>query len=116
MKYYTLRSRYANGTETWSRLRKIRLSMGLYQRTERDNYTTHNEGMREAIRKMIASGQGQRYGRKLAYSHLRALGVPVARDRMHDILQQERRKAGLPKFQFGKREVERTEFITPGPN
>jgi len=72
--------------------------------------------MREAIRSHLASGRGESHGRKYTYTMLRKQGVSVARDRLGDILKEEKSIAGLSQSKFGEKNIPRGEYWVPGPN
>jgi len=71
--------------------------------------------MREALQSQLKSGQTALYGRRLSYYHLRKCGVPVARDRMYEVLR-ELDPLGIAEREFGKQRIPRGNYIVPGPN
>jgi hypothetical protein len=82
---------------------RLRLVLGMPRRTDRSEFQQHNQQMELALRQQLADGQGSLYGCTLSYEYLRKCGIPVARNRMFEILKRidpigcVERQFGIPK-------------------
>jgi hypothetical protein len=96
------------------RLVKLRLALGMRRRYSSEMIPTHNQYVRNILESEL-QGQSVLYGRRLTYTRLKQLGVPVVRDRM-EALVREIDPEGVASRQFGRQRVPRGDFSVAGPN
>lgn len=74
----------------------------------------HNEHIRAVLEEELR-GQSALYGRRLAYTRLKQLGVPVARDRMFELVR-ELDPDGVASRMFARQKIPRGDYRVAGPN
>ncbi len=94
---------------------RLRLSYGMRRRTEREQFTEHNKQMAEALQKQLESGQSTSYGKTLSYQYLHWMGIPVARNRMQEVLRVVD-TAGVQERTFGLQQLPKGSYHAHGPN
>lgn len=96
-------------------LKRLRLALGMYRRTLASNFNQHNAGMRVELEKQLHSGQTALYGRRLSYSCLKQCGIPVACNRLFEIVR-ELDSTGIAERPFRLQKCRRGMFNVAGPN
>lgn len=96
-------------------LKRIRLALGMRRSTKSSGIDDHNTAMRVLLEKELASGQISSYGRGLSYQHLKSCGIPIARDRMFEILR-DLDPEGVQSRSFNLFTSPRGNYTVPGPN
>jgi len=74
----------------------------------------HNEIVHTALRSEIR-GKSSLYGQRHSYTRLKPCGVPVARDRMYQILRA-LDPIGVANRAFAQQRIPQTDFSVAGPN
>jgi hypothetical protein len=103
-----------SGTD-FSRLRRIRRSLGMRRRIPRSEWDAHEQLLRTELEKLHKSGQTGLYGRNFYYLSLKRQGIPVARDRMFELVKQ-LDPIGVWERTFNLFTSPRGRYQTPGPN
>jgi hypothetical protein len=74
----------------------------------------HNQHIRAVLQDELR-GQSALYGRRLTYTRLKQLGVPVARNHMYDLVR-ELDPGGVASRMFARQNIPRDEYRLAGPN
>src|SRR5258706_377495 len=93
---------------------KLRLALGMQRRYDRLEIPVHNDNIRAVLAEEL-KGQSALYGRRLTYTRLKQLGVPVARNRMYELVP-ELDPEGVASRQFARQNIPRGEYRVAGPN
>ena len=81
---------------------------------DRSQIPLHNQQIRAILQDELR-GQSALYGRRLTYTRLKQLGVPVARNRMYEQVR-ELDPDGVTSRQFACQNIPRGEYQVAGPN
>ena len=96
------------------RLKRLRLSVGMYRKTQGNQIAVHDNMLRQAIQQQLESGQSRLYGRMFTYHHIRRQGINTSRDRVAKILK-ELDPGGHQTRAFAQQRLPRGVYTVPGP-
>lgn len=97
------------------RIVRFRKLLGLRRRTPANQWSLHNDELRQALHAQLATGQAARYGRRLMYHYLKRQRIVSVRDRMYTILH-EIDPVGIIERPFGLQRTPRGLYQVLGVN